>query len=391
MSNDFNEHRAKYAPLVNNSTISFVVKSIGASRLLASTDQHLNDIPLNRWDAMVGILPLADRFENVGVTPSPASYVCVAKEAARQWLGLPSHGRESSMLGVPGKWTVAGGNTGPLVTQRFESAPRKVSGYGQPATMRVSVRFDDSCGNGYQTFAITAEVKATRKCRDPWLAGGCLHDEITRVFPEFGPLIQWHLTSAGPRSTAIQNALYLAGNRDCWGRAPGDPCRYASTLQFDGVPVRQRVKESFWQWLLDGREAGVQFGAIGVPYAGKSERVFNPKFTLVARDDSGDHEPFTSRWENCPFDDQVEADEFAEAMNTCSVEFSKLPVAWSEGKARELEAARRAAKWPDATDAELSVPREELRAVLEARESGVRAQFREAMESAGFTWREAKT
>lgn len=79
-------HRKYYAQFVNDRTISTVVHWVGAATLKASTDPHLNDIPLARWDAMVNNLPLAIRPETVGDYYTLGGGVCIAKEAARQWL-----------------------------------------------------------------------------------------------------------------------------------------------------------------------------------------------------------------------------------------------------------------------------------------------------------------
>lgn len=57
-----------------------------------------------------------------------------------------------------------------------------------------------------------------------------------------------------------------------------------------------------------------------------------------------------------------------------------------EGKARDLDAARRCAIWPEATDAELSVEPEELKAALLARLPSLLAEFRAAVESLGFVF-----
>lgn len=53
---------------------------------------------------------------------------------------------------------------------------------------------------------------------------------------------------------------------------------------------------------------------------------------------------------------------------------------------RDLDAARAAAVWPDATDAELMVSKEELTAALQARQPALVKEFRDAMESTGFLW-----
>jgi len=55
-----------------------------------------------------------------------------------------------------------------------------------------------------------------------------------------------------------------------------------------------------------------------------------------------------------------------------------------EGKARELDAARSTAIWPDATDAELTAPGLEER--LTARLPALLREFRAAMESLGFVF-----
>lgn len=79
-------HRAYYAQYVNESTIAAVVRAIGAERLRASTDPHLNDIPLGEWDALTSRLPHSRRWDELGDYPTVAGLGCIAKEAARQWL-----------------------------------------------------------------------------------------------------------------------------------------------------------------------------------------------------------------------------------------------------------------------------------------------------------------
>ena len=66
------------------------------------------------------------------------------------------------------------------------------------------------------------------------------------------------------------------------------------------------------------------------------------------------------------------------------MEFVEEPIEWSEGKKRELDVARRAAVWPEATDEELTAPG--LKERLEARQAGLVAEFRAAVESLGFVF-----
>src|SRR5690606_8123533 len=78
---------------------------------------------------------------------------------------------------------------GKIAHQRF-IASRPCNG----GTLIVTVRFDDNCKNGHETLSITGELigKNVKVC-------GCIHREIARVFPEFKPLIPFHLCSTdGP-------------------------------------------------------------------------------------------------------------------------------------------------------------------------------------------------
>lgn len=54
--------------------------------------------------------------------------------------------------------------------------------------------------------------------------------------------------------------------------------------------------------------------------------------------------------------------------------------------ARDLDAARRCAVWPDAPEALLTGPREDLEAALKARLPALIADFRAAMDACGFVW-----
>jgi len=73
-----------YAQFATPEVIEYVVRAIGADKILASTDEHLNDIPLRRWDALTPPINwqlLREANGNAGVSLSDK--VCIAKEAAR--------------------------------------------------------------------------------------------------------------------------------------------------------------------------------------------------------------------------------------------------------------------------------------------------------------------
>lgn len=84
--NGYSAHRRYYGQFVNDRTIAFVVQSIGRDALLASRDEHLNDISLRKWDMLVPIIPLAASLEDAGDYLTIGNGVCIAKEAARQYI-----------------------------------------------------------------------------------------------------------------------------------------------------------------------------------------------------------------------------------------------------------------------------------------------------------------
>lgn len=79
-------HRKYFGQFVTQATISRVVSIIGRDRLLASTDPHMNDIPLELWDKLTPQLPGSSGFIKAGDYYTVGNGVCLAKEAARQYV-----------------------------------------------------------------------------------------------------------------------------------------------------------------------------------------------------------------------------------------------------------------------------------------------------------------
>lgn len=109
--------------------------------------------------------------------------------------------------------------------QKWVSEARPISGYGTDGKTHVNMQFDDECMNGHQTFSITASIYTSES---RWLrdiaAGGSMHDEIKRTFPELAPFVRWHLVSTDGPMHYVANTIYHAGDRDldaarsaaCW-------------------------------------------------------------------------------------------------------------------------------------------------------------------------------
>lgn len=101
----------------------------------------------------------------------------------------------------------------------YETVTRYV--YGEPVKKRVPrvfLRFDDSCGNGYNYFSITSE-------------NGCDHERVVKLYPELEPFIKWHLCSPNGPMHYLANTMYHASDKDCWGRQKGEPYRWTYHLQ----------------------------------------------------------------------------------------------------------------------------------------------------------------
>ncbi len=104
MNNRTNEnaaekHREYYSQFVNEDVMARICAVIGLSLLLASTDDHLNDIPMDKWDKLTGfefrgsamvkspkdISPIDYLLlKEAGESVSSATLVCIYKEAAKQ-------------------------------------------------------------------------------------------------------------------------------------------------------------------------------------------------------------------------------------------------------------------------------------------------------------------
>lgn len=266
-------------------------------------------------------------------------------------------------------------------------ATRYFEAQGKRYQISVELRYDDECKNGHNTFAITGDIYGmTASGRASHVAGGCIHGDIAEHFPELAHLIKWHLCNDDGPHAYIANTTYLAGNRDCWGRAAGDPASFVYGVRFNSVPALHMMKESLWNWLRERDGQSARYTCKQVEntndITGNGYK-YPPKFTLSYLN----AEDFATEWYKCPFDSEAECQAFADALNEhLSLEFVKVPATFSEGKARELDGARSTAIWPEATDEQLMLPKAELTALLEARLPALLEAFKSDVEACGFIY-----
>ena len=78
-------HREYYAQFVTEEVRQRVTQRIGKSRIVASEDEHFNDISLVHWDRVGPFWSaIHERVKEAGDYMTMAGIVCIAKEAARQ-------------------------------------------------------------------------------------------------------------------------------------------------------------------------------------------------------------------------------------------------------------------------------------------------------------------
>lgn len=256
--------------------------------------------------------------------------------------------------------------------------PRIYTEGGMTYRISLDIRHDDRCKSGHNTFSMTCVEHKKAAGSNRWRESGGGHGEeaIARHFPEFAPYLKWHLCSTNGPWDYLAKAIYFAGERDCWGKLKGEPAQWDTFVQFGSNPIKHKPGNGFVQWLAARDNFALEVVSISRPPE-PSGYTYKPKYTYGG---------FAAKWAECPFYTEGEARDFLAALQTCSPQFVKMPTVWGEGKARELDLARRAAIWPDATDAELMLPEDELRAKLEARLPGLMAEFKSTVEYLGFIY-----
>ena len=243
---------------------------------------------------------------------------------------------------------------------------------------RAFIRYDDECGNGHNTFSITGETRELYNGRWHEGSGGCIHETVAEYFPEYAPFIKWHSVSSDAPMYYIENTVYHAGNRDCWGKLKGEPKSYKTVIKFGNFTVTFKMPDNFTAWLEKLENYDLTIAS--VPYierAGNNYK-FQSKYTFL---------PFAlEEWHKAPFDTLEEAQQFLEALKKYPPQYLKEADSFGEGKEREFDAARSSAIWPEATDEQLSLPKEELTALLMARHENLMNEFYKAMLELGFTF-----
>lgn len=251
---------------------------------------------------------------------------------------------------------------------------------GTTYRIRATVRYDDDCGNGQNSFSVTGDIDR-KASNGRWMedSGGSIHDEIGKHFPELIPFFKWHLMSSDGPMHYLANTRYFAGNRDSWGKLKGEPRTWETKIRFGTFPMLFEYEKRTIEFLQSlSKEQLAELEVMPVEHKREPDGYkYAPKWTFTT---------LPCEWYQCPFDNEAEAIEFLDSLNWGSISFDMVATDWGEGKEREFDKARSAAIWPEATEEELSASREVLTATLEARLPALIEAFRKDMESLGLTF-----
>lgn len=148
-----------------------------------------------------------------------------------------------------------------LVKSQTKQLKKDVHLHGDLHRMYVTVRHDDECGNGYNTFSITGEIHEIRNGRKAGhVVSGCIHDEIALHFPELAHLIKWQLFGTDGPMHYIENARYWAGHlgyKDGEPNSPPNWDHFKSTAAWGAAPeydtdigrIREMDDDDLQRWL----------------------------------------------------------------------------------------------------------------------------------------------
>lgn len=238
-----------------------------------------------------------------------------------------------------------------LTKSQTKQFTKKISQDGYACTITATIRYDDNCGNGHNSFAITGVVArgiyadANKAPDRKWQQCGCIHDDIKKHFPELEKFLKWHFMNSDGPWGYIANTLYHVSEKDCWGKLAGEPYQNELSIVFGDNPINHSPTQKLVNWLHDMGTNAFKYLATESIDHDKDSDTFSRKYSFRG---------FCKLWHECPFDSLAETEDFLHALQNCSPVFLSKPTRWGKGKPRDLPAARSSALWPNATVEQLS-------------------------------------
>lgn len=271
-----------------------------------------------------------------------------------------------------------------LVKSQYKTFEKDIMVDNKKGKIKIKIRYDDECGNGHNSFAITGSIYSSRtSTADRYCeCCGCIHDEIIKYFPEFAHLIKWHLCNSEAPMYYLANTTYHARDREYKGKEIGEAVAWDEHLKFEGYPFNfKEPRTGFFKYLQrvtnwKFEDSGLIMKDIEVLEVKhpRDPKTYSANYTFSNYIESND-------WYKAPFRTRNEAEEFLEALQTLEFEIVKVPTKWNEAVEPNLEAARSCAIWEDATLEQL----QSEEALLE-RLPKLMQEFRKDIEALGFVY-----
>lgn len=249
---------------------------------------------------------------------------------------------------------------------------KNITWEGKPHVIKVTLRYNDECNNGHNTFSITGEIRKNENCKY-CECGGCIHDEIKKYFPEFKHLIKWHLVSSDGPMHYIANTIYWAKDREYMNKPIGEPIKFEKALKFKTIPLIFNFKNSFYDFITSVKNWNDVKIVTLEHKQDKYNYSYSPNYTFEGTS--------STEWCQGEFNTMQKATEWLEMFKTFDFEIIQMPIKWNEAKEPNLKNARSCARWEDATLEQLQSETE-----LKKRLPKLMKEFREDIEKLGFTY-----
>lgn len=238
-----------------------------------------------------------------------------------------------------------------------------------------NIRYDDQCGNGHNSFAITGDFYVNQReidRNDPSMCG-CCHDDLVKVFPEIAHLIKWHFSSSDGPVHYIANTLYNARECDTANCKVGDPTKFEKFVLLGNSGYPHKFGSGFTAFLEEAQKSGWILKPLAIAHKKEPNGYdFSEKYSI---------EGFDCEWYQCAFDNINTVTGFCNTANKQGFAIVNKPVAWAKAVTPNLEAARNSAVWPDATIEQL-----QDKDLLQARLGGLLSEFKADIKSLEFTF-----
>ena len=261
-----------------------------------------------------------------------------------------------------------------LVKKQFQTFEKIFKENNVKHRIVCTVRYDDECGNGHNSFSITATIYSDEysSSNKYFITDKCIDEEIAKHFPELKHLIKWHLTSSDGPMHYVANATYHARIREDMDIPLDVPTRFEEGLKFDSIPFTfKEFKRDFFKELEKGVDWNNETITVHSHPSDKETYSDNYSFSFLK----------TENWYDCPFSIKQNAEEFLEAFRNFKYTIISIPIEWNKAVEPNLKAARECAVWQDATLEQL-----QSEEALMERLPALMQEFKKDIQALGFIY-----